>query len=131
MLQAAFAARDALRQRLEEFERLFDHTVRFWRSWLGQSTYSGRWREAVERSAVTLKLMTYAPTGALVAAPTTGFDGARTRDTAGPRTGSVLPGGAPERGEPRDGPGGRPHRRPGDRSRVCGACVTTCGRAGA
>ncbi|MDX2562930.1 glycoside hydrolase family 15 protein [Streptomyces sp. TX20-6-3] len=59
--------------RLEEFERLFDQTVRFWRSWLGQSTYSGRWREAVERSAVTLKLMTYAPTGALVAAPTAGL----------------------------------------------------------
>ncbi|MEU7297959.1 glycoside hydrolase family 15 protein [Streptomyces exfoliatus] len=59
--------------RVEEFERLFDETVHFWRSWLGQSTYSGRWREAVERSAVTLKLMTYAPTGALVAAPTAGL----------------------------------------------------------
>nr|WSS66240.1 glycoside hydrolase family 15 protein [Streptomyces sp. NBC_01177] len=53
-----------------EFEQLFDETVLFWRSWLGQSTYTGRWREAVERSAVTLKLMTYAPTDALVAAPT-------------------------------------------------------------
>ncbi|WP_086831082.1 glycoside hydrolase family 15 protein [Streptomyces sp. NRRL B-24572] len=59
--------------RLEEFHRLFDGTVRFWRSWLGQSTYAGRWREAVERSAVTLKLMTYAPTGAVVAAPTAGL----------------------------------------------------------
>ncbi|MEU6985890.1 glycoside hydrolase family 15 protein [Streptomyces sp. NPDC046324] len=59
--------------RVEEFDRLFHETVHFWRSWLGQSTYSGRWREAVERSAVTLKLMTYAPTGALVAAPTTGL----------------------------------------------------------
>ncbi|MEU2242534.1 glycoside hydrolase family 15 protein [Streptomyces sp. NPDC018338] len=59
--------------RLEEFESLFDETVGFWRSWLAQSTYSGRWREAVERSAVTLKLMTYAPTGALVAAPTAGL----------------------------------------------------------
>ncbi|MGA5065214.1 glycoside hydrolase family 15 protein [Streptomyces exfoliatus] len=59
--------------RVAEFERLFDETVHFWRSWLGQSTYSGRWREAVERSAVTLKLMTYAPTGALVAAPTAGL----------------------------------------------------------
>ncbi|MFD9463055.1 glycoside hydrolase family 15 protein [Streptomyces sp. NPDC060027] len=59
--------------RLDEFRLLFDETIRFWRSWLGQSTYSGRWREAVERSAVTLKLMTYAPTGALVAAPTAGL----------------------------------------------------------
>ncbi|MET7367833.1 glycoside hydrolase family 15 protein [Streptomyces sp. NPDC005566] len=56
--------------RVAEFTQLFDETVQFWRSWLGQSTYTGRWREAVERSAVALKLMTYAPTGALVAAPT-------------------------------------------------------------
>lgn len=59
--------------RVEEFDRLFHQTVRYWRSWLGQSTYTGRWREAVERSAIALKLMTYAPTGALVAAPTTGL----------------------------------------------------------
>lgn len=56
--------------RLAEYQQLFDDTVSFWRSWLGQSRYSGRWRETVERSAVTLKLMTYAPSGALVAAPT-------------------------------------------------------------
>jgi GH15 family glucan-1,4-alpha-glucosidase len=49
----------------------FNRTVGFWREWLGRSTYSGRWREAVHRSAMTLKLMTYAPTGALIAAPTT------------------------------------------------------------
>jgi GH15 family glucan-1,4-alpha-glucosidase len=48
-------------------------TVAFWRDWLAQSTYRGRWREAVNRSAITLKLMTYAPTGALVAAPTAGL----------------------------------------------------------
>ncbi|MFE2015847.1 glycoside hydrolase family 15 protein [Streptomyces sp. NPDC059491] len=59
--------------RPDEFERLFHETVGFWRSWLAQSTYTGRWREPVERSAVTLKLMTYAPTGALVAAPTAGL----------------------------------------------------------
>ncbi|WP_109524934.1 glycoside hydrolase family 15 protein, partial [Nocardia aurea] len=50
---------------------MFNATVRFWRDWLGRSTYRGRWREMVRRSAITLKLMTYAPTGALVAAPTT------------------------------------------------------------
>ncbi|MEV6172575.1 glycoside hydrolase family 15 protein [Streptomyces sp. NPDC051954] len=59
--------------RVSEFQRLHEETIHFWRSWLGQSRYSGRWREAVERSAVTLKLMTYAPSGALVAAPTAGL----------------------------------------------------------
>ncbi len=57
----------------EELQRLTDDTVRFWQDWLSRSTYTGRWRERVARSAMTLKLMTYAPTGAPVAAPTTGL----------------------------------------------------------
>ena len=57
----------------DEVTALFDDTVAFWRRWLRRSTYRGRWREQVARSAMTLKLMTYAPTGALVAAPTAGL----------------------------------------------------------
>ena len=52
---------------------MFVQTGAFWRAWLNRSTYDGRWRELVRRSAMTLKLMTYAPTGALVAAVTTGL----------------------------------------------------------
>ncbi|MER7182913.1 glycoside hydrolase family 15 protein [Streptomyces hyaluromycini] len=54
-----------------EAERQFETTVCYWRRWLHQSRYRGRWREMVHRSALTLKLLTYAPTGAIVAAPTT------------------------------------------------------------
>ncbi|MFJ4922762.1 glycoside hydrolase family 15 protein [Streptomyces sp. NPDC088725] len=54
-------------------DELFEATVAFWRRWLKQSTYTGRWREMVHRSALTLKLLTHEPTGALVAAPTCGL----------------------------------------------------------
>ncbi|MFD5813367.1 glycoside hydrolase family 15 protein [Streptomyces sp. NPDC127038] len=54
-----------------EAERDFKATVRYWRHWLSRSRYRGRWREMVHRSALTLKLLTYAPTGAIIAAPTT------------------------------------------------------------
>jgi GH15 family glucan-1,4-alpha-glucosidase len=57
----------------EELLAMFTSTARFWRGWLARSSYRGRWREQVDRSAITLKLLTYAPTGALVAAPTAGL----------------------------------------------------------
>jgi GH15 family glucan-1,4-alpha-glucosidase len=51
-------------------EQAFRETVAFWHRWLSRSTYRGRWREMVNRSALALKLMTFEPTGAIVAAPT-------------------------------------------------------------
>jgi pentatricopeptide repeat protein len=56
-----------------ELGRLSDETAAFWKGWLRRSTYTGRWREMVTRSAMTLKLLTYAPTGAPVAAATLGL----------------------------------------------------------
>lgn len=53
-----------------EAEDLRVRTIEYWRRWLSQCTYRGRWREMVRRSALTLKLLTYEPTGAIVAAPT-------------------------------------------------------------
>lgn len=50
---------------------LFDETVKYWRAWIGQTTYRGRWLEIVRRSALTLKLLTHGPTGGLLAAGTT------------------------------------------------------------
>jgi GH15 family glucan-1,4-alpha-glucosidase len=47
------------------------HTERFWREWVAPCSVGGHWGEAVRRSLITLKALTYAPTGGIVAAPTT------------------------------------------------------------
>jgi GH15 family glucan-1,4-alpha-glucosidase len=49
---------------------LFNQTVEYWHNWLARCGYTGRWREMVYRSALVLKLLTFEPTGALVASPT-------------------------------------------------------------
>ncbi len=54
----------------DESEQLFRDTIHFWRDWIAKCTYRGRWRETVHRSALVLKLLTFEPTGAIVAAPT-------------------------------------------------------------
>ena len=56
---------------LRNFEWELAHTLHCWRTWLEGCTYRGAYEEWVQRSALVLKMMTYAPTGAIVAAPTT------------------------------------------------------------
>ncbi len=52
-------------------EHALEDTCSFWREWVGTCSYSGRWSEAVVRSLMVLKALTYGPTGGIVAAPTT------------------------------------------------------------
>jgi len=53
-----------------EVDRMLRTTVIFWRHWLAKSQYRGRWSRMVNRSALVLKLLTFQPTGAIIAAPT-------------------------------------------------------------
>lgn len=52
-------------------DHLLAATSAYWQQWLSRSSYRGRWREMVNRSALTLKLLTHEPSGAIIAAPTT------------------------------------------------------------
>jgi GH15 family glucan-1,4-alpha-glucosidase len=52
---------------------LFKDTLNFWQSWISKSTYRGRWREIVDRSALVLKLLVSQRHGSIVAAPTFGL----------------------------------------------------------
>ncbi|AFM11045.1 glycoside hydrolase family 15 protein [Turneriella parva] len=54
----------------QTYRRIWE-TRKAWRQWIGRLAYHGRYRDAVERSLLTLKLLSYEPTGAIIAAPTT------------------------------------------------------------
>jgi GH15 family glucan-1,4-alpha-glucosidase len=73
MGRSDIAARRLLEHELfqRDFAAELAHTLHCWRSWLDQCTYRGPYTKAVQRSVLALKMMTYAPTGAIVAAPTT------------------------------------------------------------
>lgn len=65
-------------------EEIIAHTEAWWKEWSNRCSYDGPWKEAVLRSLITLKALTYAPTGGIVAAPTTSlpeqFGGVRNWD---------------------------------------------------
>ena len=73
VLEQASAGAQAASAERDYVSLSFKETTNFWRRWIGRSTYRGRWREMVNRSALTLKLLVSAPHGSIVAAPTFGL----------------------------------------------------------
>ncbi len=73
VLEEAGAGNPALPETLADVGESFKDTLNFWRRWIGRSTYQGRWREMVNRSALVLKLLTASSYGSFVASPTFGL----------------------------------------------------------
>ncbi len=73
VLPGTHPARAPAATRPADTDALVDGTIAFWRTWVARSRYTGRWRETVNRSALTLKLLTHEPSGAIVAAATMGL----------------------------------------------------------
>ena len=67
---SSYASHEEVPEPLDEALALGE-TENYWRTWARRCTYEGRWRDLIVRSLITLKAMTYAPTGGIVAAPTT------------------------------------------------------------
>ncbi len=73
VLEDATPGRESPAAAPDYVSEVFKRTVNFWRNWVGHSGYRGRWREMVDRSAMTLKLLTSQPHGSIVASPTFGL----------------------------------------------------------
>jgi GH15 family glucan-1,4-alpha-glucosidase len=73
VLEAVLADEPSPSAHADYASEAFKETVNFWRRWVAHNTYQGRWREMVNRSALTLKLLTSREYGSIVAAPTFGL----------------------------------------------------------
>jgi GH15 family glucan-1,4-alpha-glucosidase len=73
VLETVVPGRESLSASSEFVTETFKETVNYWRSWIARSNYKGRWREKVNRSGLTLKLLTSDSHGSMVAAPTFGL----------------------------------------------------------
>lgn len=79
LLRSASDSTEASYQYLQE---IITKTNQFWHQWISRSVYEGRWREMVHRSALVLKLLTFHPTGAIIAAPTFSLPEGKTQKDA-------------------------------------------------
>ena len=73
ILEEVLAGEESPSAQADYTSESFKETMNFWLQWVGRSQYRGRWREMVNRAALTLKLLTSQPFGSLVAAPTFGL----------------------------------------------------------
>jgi GH15 family glucan-1,4-alpha-glucosidase len=81
ILEEAQAGKESPAAQADYTVEAFKETMNFWQQWVGRSHYRGRWREMVNRSALTLKLLTSQQFGSIVAAPTFGLP----EEIGGPR----------------------------------------------
>jgi GH15 family glucan-1,4-alpha-glucosidase len=73
ILEESLPGEQSLSDNPDYVSAAFKETMNYWLSWIGRSNYRGRWHEMVNRSALTLKMLTYLPEGSIVAAPTFGL----------------------------------------------------------